>query len=545
MRACSHLRRRRHLQIDRVTFGLLSTAEHEALLANEPHMPRSRVKLAIPFLGKDCPSRASEFAHPDVLIGLTVLAYRYEGLRQSEFRTDVIGLLRSNFESELGAYSKRPSSELYESWVTQAGGIVKGAVRPQPAATLSAEDEEKIVVPLFLLKQSNEEQMDRLHALLCKSPATIHWYLEQVIFPTYTQQQRVKLSSSGQELGGSMLFSRRIGFSGTPSDLLPLDLGRCGYEKGSDGKMVHILCSPEVVEVEHAPEGWSAESLLTAVATADPRYHALIDTGALITGLSNHDVASWLLKHGLSSWCEGVVYLDEHDEKRILIAATGRSTLLTQCGIADEKRFTFYDQVHTTGMDIKQCFAARAVLTLGKDMVFRDLAQGAFRMRGIGAGQRLTIVVIPEVAQLIARQLEAAGRAPLRDRAAARPLSQQQQISAWLVINAMKTESVQANQLAAQNLADIWRQNAWKSLTEHHGAFAANEADLHERVTELLGDQFYSVTAAAMPTLLSLPPPYPHTSHLLSLSPLPSLPAVAVHGERQAARGEVDRTAVR
>ena len=252
-----------------------------------------------------------------------------------------------------------------------------------------------------------------------------------------------------------MLFSRRIGFSGTPSDLLPLDLGRCGYEKGSDGKMVHILCSPEVVEVEHAPEGWSAESLLTAVATANPRYHALIDTGALITGLSNHDVASWLLKHGLSSWCEGVAYLDEHDEKRILIAATGRSTLLTQCGIADEKRFTFYDQVHTTGMDIKQCFAARAVLTLGKDMVFRDLAQGAFRMRGIGAGQRLTIVVIPEVAQLIARQLESAGRAPLRDRAAARPLSQQQQISAWLVINAMKTESVQANQLAAQNLADV------------------------------------------------------------------------------------------
>ena len=202
-------------------------------------------------------------------------------------------------------------------------------------------------------------------------------------------------------------------------------------------------------------------------------------------------------------------------------------------------------QIHTTGMDIKHTLNARAACTLGKDMVFRDLAQGAFRMRGIGAGQRLTIVVIPEVAQLIARQLEAAGRAPLRDRAAARPLSQQQQISAWLVINAMKTESVQANQLAAQNLADIWRQNAWKSLTEHHGAFAANEADLHERVTELLGDQFYSVTAAAMPTLLSLPQPYPHTSHLLSLSPLPSLPADAVHGERQAARGEVDRTAVR
>jgi hypothetical protein len=29
-----------------------------------------------------------------------------------------------------------------------------------------------------------------------------------------------------QELGGEMLFPSRLGFSGTPSDLLPLDLGR-------------------------------------------------------------------------------------------------------------------------------------------------------------------------------------------------------------------------------------------------------------------------------------------------------------------------------
>ena len=34
--------------------------------------------MAVPYVGKDVPSRSSEFAHPDVLIGLTVLAYRYE-----------------------------------------------------------------------------------------------------------------------------------------------------------------------------------------------------------------------------------------------------------------------------------------------------------------------------------------------------------------------------------------------------------------------------------------------------------------------------------
>lgn len=42
-------------------------------------MPRSRTLTAVPFVGKDVPSAASEFAHPDVVIGLTIMAFRYEG----------------------------------------------------------------------------------------------------------------------------------------------------------------------------------------------------------------------------------------------------------------------------------------------------------------------------------------------------------------------------------------------------------------------------------------------------------------------------------
>lgn len=38
-------------------------------------------------------------------------------------------------------------------------------------------------------------------------------------------------------------------------------------------------------------------------------------------------------------------------------------------------------------------------ITLGKDMVFRDYAQGAYRLRGIGKGQKLRILIIPETCQ--------------------------------------------------------------------------------------------------------------------------------------------------
>ena len=70
---------------------------------------------------------------------------------------------------------------------------------------------------------------------------------------------------------------------------------------------------------------------------------------------------------------------------------------LAQAGVPVDRRFSFYDQIHTTGMDIHQCIDAKAAITLGKDMTFRDYAQGAFRMRGIGQGQTLELFIIPEV----------------------------------------------------------------------------------------------------------------------------------------------------
>ena len=543
-------------KVDRVSFGMLSMTEYLRLIASEPHMPRSRFKLAIPFVGKDVPSRASEFAHPDIIIALTVLAYRYEGLRRPDFEQDVVALLRADFEKEVGPFPQRKSAQLYASWVAQAGGEIKGAGRsrgstpggasprnsgaaaaspltPQRSSSSASrrggggegevEDDSKLVVPLWLLKQSNDEQMGKLYELLRKLPATIHWYLEQVVFPSFMQHQAIKMSSSGQELGGSTLFARRAGFSGTPSDLLPLDLGTCGYERGTDGKMLHVLSQPDVVSVAFAEAGWDVLSLLRFVATATPRFNALIDTGALITGLSNKQAAAYLLAHGLGRWCEGVVFLDESDEKMILIKATGRVLKLSQCGISVDKRFAFYDQIHTTGMDIKHSLAARAALTLGKDMSFRDLAQGAFRMRGIGAGQTVTLIVIPEVDRLMVRELakarngarvasspsglraEAAEFVPGAPRAAIRQQSgggsaagrSQQQllhdVSAWLVVNSMRTEKLQFDQLCSQNLANLWREAAFGQLMEGHTHFKVRADAASGFVLGMLGEAFVSI----------------------------------------------------
>jgi hypothetical protein len=66
---------------NRVAYGLLQPADMAKLGERQPV---SRELLAVPFLGKDAPSTCSEFAHPDVLIALTTLAYQIEGMRISD-----------------------------------------------------------------------------------------------------------------------------------------------------------------------------------------------------------------------------------------------------------------------------------------------------------------------------------------------------------------------------------------------------------------------------------------------------------------------------
>ena len=213
-------------------------------------------------------------------------------------------------EYQGGAVETRPAYKTFVSWVESAGGRVRGTRLDPEAAGVPPEFAE--IWPLQLLDVADGEQVVLLHKLLKRLPQVVEHYLSDFVFPQTMLHQTLKLSANAQELGGDLLFRTRLGFSGTPSDLLPLDLGRCGYERGSDGQMLSVLTDARVVNATLAPPGWSVRSLLRHVATATPRFHALIDTGALITGLSNRQVAAYLLaQRAMAAWCEGVVFLDE------------------------------------------------------------------------------------------------------------------------------------------------------------------------------------------------------------------------------------------
>jgi hypothetical protein len=393
-------------------------------------------------------------------------------------------------------------------------------------------------------------------------------YMHDFAFPVTMARQVTKLSANGQDIGGSMLSPLRVGFSGTPNDLLPLELGTCHYAKGDDGRVLHVLTNERVTSVEPLPAGWDVVSVLSWVANRRPALHALIDTGAVITGKSNEEVARALLELGLP--LAAVVFLNTEGDKLVLTRRSAKPVPLAQCGVPPAHRFTYYDQaraessagapsaeggggeggassraqaarapprsrepprspraralalclslapsvtnapharlrhrllrpgpvppaaraqVNTTGTDIEQTPDARAAITLGHAMTFRDLAQGAFRMRGIGTGQTVVLLVQPEVAQLVQAATSRAaapaallgggggggygggalldmGLGGLAPSAGAPPLPRLSDVCAWLVLCSIRHEAMQFALLCDQRLANVWRKRAFRLLRE-------------------------------------------------------------------------------
>jgi hypothetical protein len=515
-------------KINRVSFGLLT--KQDLRNSSEQNVSLARRLAAVPFIGKDIPSRASQFSHPDIVIGLTILAYRYEKMRMTDFE-NVLLELREKLDAEFGPYHKRPAALRYKGWVETAGGKVRGPREEDDSGGVGLSDVSAYSLgpigrgdrgsddlwPLHLLDLKDENHMGVTFNLLREQPQVIEYYLDQFVFPLTMEHHHEKISASGQDLGGEMLFSKRLGFSGTPSDLLPEELGQCQYDEGVDGQILDTLTSDAIVSSRMLSSDWNASKLLDDIATAKPPFHALLDCGALITGMSNFDVAKYLLANGLSNDFDGVVFLDHKDRKMILMRHGMNVVRLNQSGIPPHKRFSFYDQIHTTGMDIHQCIDAKAALTLGKDMTFRDYAQGAYRMRGIGKGQTIELFIIPEVMRLINDQILKLNRKPQNPLQAqpqapqgyatdllslANPLSGAPSIqaaksgrqllvnvSAWLTVNGMKSENMQFKMLCQQSIDNVSRKRAYKTLTGNYReltqlAFSARMKEFAKRSSQ-------------------------------------------------------------
>ncbi|CAE7948105.1 hypothetical protein AK812_SmicGene21298 [Symbiodinium microadriaticum] len=390
----------------------------------------------VPFTGLETPSIASEFANPDVAIGLTILAFGHEGMRRSDVKSLLL-LLKSDLLRDAGTPTvQRKAFRSFQAWTqsdpdveaSDKGGVLPlDLIQPDPASILS------------------------LKKLWAGKAAVYLYYLTREIFPKATPSQTKKLSACAQELASPSLFKVRLGFSGTPSNILPSSLPSVEFDGTTDGKTMAILSSPHLVQIHHLKSGWTPQSVLRYVANRRPRFCALIDTAALLCGLENEEVAKRLMDSPLTEGVgqdakEACIFLARGtDLPMILLKGAASAVPLEDANILPEKRFCYFDQPHTTGIDINQPSLGVAAITMGKDMSIRELQQGAWRMRGLARGQTLEM------------------RSALEDETAV-PLSNNSRALQDIQSCSVEQEELQARQLVRQDLGNVWKSEALQAL---------------------------------------------------------------------------------
>ncbi|GMF56711.1 unnamed protein product [Phytophthora fragariaefolia] len=343
-------------------------------------------KIAIPFRAADVPSERSEFSHPDVCIVLTLLGYYHGGLASDEIRSAFRVLLRLDISEQ---------HQQYDRWYTS----VKSG--------LDAE-ERKTLCDVRHISLADAQQFEMLCRVYKFCMEAINFYLNSCVFPKDTQQYPQRLSRTAWNLTSG---DHNIGFSGTNDNhrLLPLSVTQQEPNEplllGTNGKMVdkilQVTHKYEVVRASshHSTLLWQSVLLFAMNKNAQ----ALIDTGALLAGVTNDEAAKFLLSQPGFSFA-GVTYYDSRAEYNCwMIAEKARriQVPLKKAAMLEKETFVIFDDARARGSDMKLLPDAVSVQTLGPKLTKDNFMQGAGRMRQLGCNQTLWITSFDEVAQSI------------------------------------------------------------------------------------------------------------------------------------------------
>ena len=270
------------------------------------------------------------------------------------------------------------------------------------------------------------------------SKKAIDYYLSYLVFPKQLKQFPEKLSASGWDLG-AVKTHPTTGFSGKlfyqelvqcmltvitlgtndTLHLLPLDVKHLDLpsQKHTNAQVLSYLLMEET-SIELLPSRKAdskcsdAGHLLSVIGRLTSDVRVIIDCGASILEQNNLQVAeTWLAMR--QEDVQAVVFFDE-DELSVL-DRSGRVESFQTSSYAKQLDVcvVYLDQPHARGTDLRLPRDYRAAVTLGSQLTKDHLAQACMRMRKLGHGQAVTIIVPEEISTKIRELIEKPPDAPI------------------------------------------------------------------------------------------------------------------------------------
>jgi hypothetical protein len=311
----------------------------------------TRSLLAVPYRAKDLPALRAEFSHPDVVISLTCLSYYYGGLSDAELFLCFEKLVSSD-----------TALEEFDFWVQDLTNL--------PAAFRSL-----VGINLSDKVQCTDELFPRIRF----AKNIVDFYLTKIVFPREMKEFPNKLSSSGWDIVRSKNHPT-TGFSGTNDSryLLPLSISQSELPEQlhTNATVLHCILQPiNTYEVIASSEG--IEGFLQLISTALPPVRVVLDVGALVLELRNHEMARNWLNQVSPIDAHAVVFFDDHDELVVLSRDDRVEPLLISPFAKHlDQCLVYLDEAHTRGTDLKLPTSYRAAVTLSLRLTKDRLVQG-------------------------------------------------------------------------------------------------------------------------------------------------------------------------
>lgn len=326
--------------------------------------------IAIPFKGSQTPNVGSQFASTAIMTNYTYQIYAKEKIPSYVIESEIKRLqIAARKEME------EKGKDLHEVEAWEEFNLLKGELN----------------LSLFNL---NAYQIGKIVEQINKDPEKRLRMARKLILPRQEVFLR-KLNSNAMTLASFL--NRISGFTGTLFNASSMHRKiKPEATLGTDSYTISLLWQNSFNDVIQAPLK-SAEELRNELPF---NVDMIIDAGGYFKDLDNEENAQKLFL----KYKKPVVYFDKEG---VLVVYSDKGILpFDEAKLKKQDRITFLDQVYTTGSNVLQHEDAQGVLTIGSEMMLRDLLQSAWRMRGLDKGQKIHFYVDERCSQIIYETLE-------------------------------------------------------------------------------------------------------------------------------------------
>jgi hypothetical protein len=339
--------------------------------------------IAIPYAAVATPSHGSVFSNPYITMNYTFQIHLKKGIE-----TDTI----INFVQKL---KKQADQEIAESEGTKN-------ISDTDAWKIFCTMKGELEMPLL-----NQLSKPHLDALKIKINNSIKNKLNVIVEAFLPRLELFEKKLSCNPIGFTALFPKVCGFTGTlwnagsmHDKITPVPTA------GTDARTLSLLW--EMSNHNNSVQILSKKSLdylLDEMGTQP--FDLIADAGGYFKEGGNLSIARKLaLKFG-----KPVVFYDSRGEQTMTDGLSERP--LKEVKVSEEDRLTFLDQSRTTGADVKQKGDAIGIVTIGRNMLLRDLLQSVWRLRGLEKGQKVRFLIDREVESIVRQKLSLNTQKPL------------------------------------------------------------------------------------------------------------------------------------